>query len=236
MAKKRKCGSCGKSGHNARTCPNANSSAPVAKSGRKCGRCNSTNHTTLQHTAGDEGSSAPVTSPKNDRKCGKCGGVGHNARTCPEKEQSREEAVTARRRNTQVAVDAPTPVPAALKTKYVPELKLPAEEKSIRKREGEELVRYSRLVTAARCERWVKREHDIDGRRLEKKDLKVGQKIGLVETKMREPIAFEKAKIMKIVGDKVHYKINRDSTDYSTDFDFILNYKVPGRSMYYLVL
>lgn len=235
MAKgKRRCGDCGKRGHNARTCDNRKSAAPATKSGRKCGRCNSSAHTTLQHGAADEASVVPAR--LKGRKCGKCGERGHNARTCPEKDQSREEAVTARRRNTQVAIDAAPPVPAALRTKSKPGLNLPAEEKRIRRREGKELVQFSRLVISARCARWVKRTHEIDGRRLEKKDLKVGQAIGLVETNMREPIAFSKAKIMKIAGDRVHYKINRDSTDYSTNLDYILNLKVPGRSMYYLVL
>lgn len=56
----RKCGRCGKSGHNARTCR----SKEVVKAAER---------------------PAPARKGTSGRKCGKCGKSGHNARTCGKK-------------------------------------------------------------------------------------------------------------------------------------------------------
>ncbi len=62
---KRKCGKCGASGHNARTCTKGSSS--TGKEGKKY--------------------SMPTRGKKNLNTCGRCGGKGHNARTCGNKKR-----------------------------------------------------------------------------------------------------------------------------------------------------
>ena len=103
---KRKCKSCGLSGHNSATCGKAKSLAPLKVKGKKiCGKCNGVGHnarTCGKHKAAPIFiaktpsptlvTNPPVVTPEpiatikpgktRMNKCGKCGELGHNKSTC----------------------------------------------------------------------------------------------------------------------------------------------------------
>jgi len=107
----RKCGRCGQTGHNARTCrgpvkaptpvveatlassgdtpkPRSIADREAAKAGmraskkgtRKCGKCGKSGHNA--RTCGKSGKPTVKRARARQNTCGKCGGKGHNARTC----------------------------------------------------------------------------------------------------------------------------------------------------------
>lgn len=75
MKSNRKCGKCGKSGHNSRTCAFGLSEAVFRKSNACVSTKPSKGHTGPKMTVPEQGK----------RKCGNCGELGHNARTCNNK-------------------------------------------------------------------------------------------------------------------------------------------------------
>lgn len=94
---KRRCGKCGQTGHNARTCrgekaPEKVVSQPVVKpqaqtKGKyRCGKCGEAGHNARSceaNLSSKKKSKKPVNKTGTGKyRCGKCGGLGHNARTC----------------------------------------------------------------------------------------------------------------------------------------------------------